>query len=467
LPREDLIVHERKEHLVLQTTNPSLTSTPPTERPEPPHAGAPVEPETVSPETACDTPPRLRPRRRSRRRKGSAPGSSGRSGAALPPALIPFPEAFGALGVDETGLRAIAALGFETPTPIQAATLPLLFSGEDVVGIAQTGTGKTLAFGLPLARMIDATDRSTQALVLVPTRELATQVTEVIEHLGKFSGFSCCGLVGGRKMDADFSALARGAAVIVGTPGRVLDHLGRGTLSLTAVRFAVLDEADQMLDIGFAPDIDRILRKAPKARQTALFSATMPAAIERLVHRYMRRVSWVSVTPEQQTVEGVTQCFYHIAEDEKFSALLHLYRTGALGRSLVFRRTKIGVDRLTEQLERRGVHARAIHGDLRQRERDRVMSDFRSGRLDFLVATNVASRGLDIPDIAHVINFDVPENADEYIHRIGRTARAGKKGSAVTFVGEWEFEQWDEIVATLRGADLQHRQLGGNGDSSD
>jgi len=380
--------------------------------------------------------------------------------------LIAPPQAFAVLGVEETGLRAIAALGFETPTPIQEAALPRLFAGEDVVGLAQTGTGKTLAFGLPLARMIDPIDRRVQALVLVPTRELATQVTLVLEHLGKFHGFSCRGLVGGRSVDADLRALARGAAAIVGTPGRVLDHLGRGTLSLASLRFAVLDEADQMLDIGFAPDIDRILRKAPRERQTALFSATMPSAIERLVHRYMRRVSLVSVTPEQQTVEGVSQGFYQIPEDEKFSALLQLYRAGALGRSLVFRRTKIGVDRLTEQLERRGVHARAIHGDLRQSERDRVMADFRSGSLDFLVATNVAARGLDIPDIAHVINFDVPENADEYIHRIGRTARAGKKGSAVTFVGEWEFEQWDEIVATLRGADLQHLQLGGGEEQS-
>jgi ATP-dependent RNA helicase DeaD len=366
-----------------------------------------------------------------------------------PEAQTPHSEAFKALGVDDAGLDAIAAMGFDQPTPIQAAALPLLADGEDLVGLAQTGTGKTLAFGIPLARAIDPEQHEVQAIVLVPTRELAGQVREVLEHLSAFYGFTVVGLMGGSRVATDLHALERGAHVVVGTPGRIIDHLERGTLRLEGVRFAVLDEADQMLDIGFARDIDRILRSTPKERQTALFSATMPVSIGRLVYRYMRGARRVEITPEQRTAENVAQQYCEVAERDKLRALLHLHETRGLGRSLIFRRTKIGVDRLTQQLQRSGVAARAIHGDLRQGERDRVMADFKSGNLMFLVATNVAARGLDIQDIAHVINYDVPQNAEEYIHRIGRTARAGKDGSAVTFVGEWELEDWDKITSVV------------------
>ena len=394
-----------------------------------------------------------------RRRGGRGRGASSISTAPaiieakLPPLITPISEAFKALGVDATGLRAIAALGFDTPTPIQQEALPAMLAGEDVVGLAQTGTGKTLAFGLPLARKIDPAHQAVQAIILIPTRELAHQVHEVIDHLGSFYGFVTLGLVGGRRVRSDMLALEQGAHVIVGTPGRVIDHLERGTLRLNDVHFVVLDEADQMLDIGFARDIDRILRHAPKARQTALFSATMPMSIARIVHRYMRKAVEISVTtPEQRTAEGVLQYFCEVPERDKFYALRHLYETTDLGRSLIFRRTKAGVDRLTAQLQSCGVPARAIHGDLAQGERDRVMADFRGGTLQFLIATNVAARGLDIPDIHHVINFDVPQNPDEYIHRIGRTARAGKSGSAITFVSEWELAEWD-AVAHVVGAD--------------
>jgi ATP-dependent RNA helicase DeaD len=361
--------------------------------------------------------------------------------------------------VDETGLAAIAALGFDTPTPIQDAALPILFGGVDLVGLAQTGTGKTLAFGLPLACAIDPAQHAVQSIVLVPTRELANQVREVLEHLSLFYGFTVVGLVGGSRVASDISALQRGAHVVVGTPGRVIDHLQRGTLRLDDVRFAVLDEADQMLDIGFARDIDRILRATPKERQTALFSATMPESIGRLVYRYMRNAQRVAMTPEQKTADNVIQQYCEVAERDKVRALLHLNSTTDLGRSLIFRRTKIGVDRLTEQLQRAGIAARAIHGDLRQGERDRVMAAFKGGDLQFLVATNVAARGLDIPDIEHVINFDVPQNEEEYIHRIGRTARAGKSGLALTFVGEWELEEWDRIVAVVGKDALEHLRL--------
>lgn len=353
----------------------------------------------------------------------------------------------------------MAALGYEAPTPIQEAALPILLENEDLVGLAQTGSGKTIAFGIPLARAIDPTLNEVQAVVLVPTRELARQVKDVIDYLGRFYGFSTLALVGGARVQTDLVALERGVHVVVGTPGRIIDHIKRGTLRLEGVRFAVLDEADQMLDIGFARDIDYILRVTPKTRQTALFSATMPESIGRIVYRYMRGAKRVAIQPEQRTVTTVHQYYCEVPEREKFLALRHLYETMDLGRSLIFRRTKIGVDRLTAELQACGVGARPIHGDLTQAQRDRVMADFKSGKLEFLVATNVASRGLDIPDVAHVINYDVPQNAEEYIHRIGRTARAGKEGTAVTFVSEWEVGEWDTIARTIGESEVEHLKL--------
>lgn len=410
------------------------------------------------------------PRRRSRggRKRGGktadaadaqAPTTLAKPAAGLPPALAPLSESFRALGLDDVALQAIAALGYTDPTPIQREALPVLLDGEDVVGLAQTGTGKTIAFGLPLSRSIDPTRNDVQAIVMVPTRELANQVRDVMVHLGKFYGFITLGLVGGSRVKTDLDHLQRGAHVVVGTPGRVIDHLKRGTLKLGNVHFVVLDEADQMLDIGFARDIDYILRSVPKDRQTALFSATMPESIGRLVYRHMRRANRVAVDPEQRTAEGVEQLFCEVSERDKFAALRFIYEEHGLGRSLIFRNTKIGVDRLTAQLQSAGVPAQAIHGDLRQGQRDRVMADFRSGALEFLVATNVAARGLDIPDIEHVINYDVPQNPEEYIHRIGRTARAGRRGSSYTFVGEWDLDAWDSIVREVGEENLTHLKL--------
>jgi len=424
--------------------------------------GAPAKNDEAPALTAGETAPHRARSRRGRRKAGGAEGSAAESVVVkpkLPAAKAPISDAFRELGVDDTGLAAIAALGYSDPTPIQAESLPILFDGEDLVGLAQTGTGKTIAFGLPLAHAIDPALNQTQAVVLVPTRELANQVRDVIEHLGKFYGFTTLGLIGGGRVRTDLAGLERGAHVVVGTPGRVIDHMKRGTLSLANVRFAVLDEADQMLDIGFARDIDYILRVTPKQRQTALFSATMPESIGRLVYRYMRKAERVAIEPEQRTAENVEQYYCEVSERDKFYALRHLYETRDLGRSLIFRRTKIGVDRLTEQLQRVGMGVEAIHGDLRQSQRDRVMADFRSGKLEFLVATNVAARGLDIPDIEHVINYDVPQNAEEYIHRIGRTARAGKRGQAYTFVGEWELDEWQKIVEEVGKGELQYLKM--------
>lgn len=370
------------------------------------------------------------------------------------------PAAFYEAGVRGAGLRAIGALGFDQPTPIQERSMPLLYEGRDVVGLAQTGTGKTLAFGEPLARSIDPRRNEVQGLILLPTRELCDQVTDVMGHLGDFYGFTTIRLVGGKPINRDLEALERGGHVIVGTPGRVIDHLRRRTLSLSHARFVVLDEADEMLDIGFAKDIDQILRQAPLERQTALFSATMPMSISRLVWRYMRDSERIEAAPTQlQPVDTVRQLYIEVAARDKFRALEHLHDSMDLGRALIFRRTKVGVDRLTEGLRRDGIHARAIHGDLRQSERDRVMRDFRSGKLEWLVATNVAARGLDIPDIAHVVNYDVPQNAEEYIHRVGRTARAGKEGSAITFVGEWELGEWEAIIERVGDEALERLDI--------
>ena len=405
---------------------------------------------------------RRRTRSRGRKREHQPEEAGAASGVvtdSLPEARAPISESFRALGVDETGLAAIAALGFTEPTPIQREALPMLLDGEDLVGLAQTGTGKTIAFGLPLARTIEPNRGEVQAVVMVPTRELANQVRDSISHLGKFYGFTTVGLVGGSRVKSDIAALQHGAHVVVGTPGRVIDHLKRGTLKLNRVHFVVLDEADQMLDIGFARDIDYILRTVPKERQTALFSATMPESIGRLVYRYMRRAERVSVDPEQRTAEGIEQFYCEVSERDKFVALRYIYEQHGLGRTLIFRNTKIGVDKLTAQLQSAGVSSQGNHSDLRQGQRDRVMGDFKAGRLDFLVATNVAARGLDIPDIEHVINYDVPQNAEEYIHRIGRTARAGKSGASYTFVGEWDLAAWDVIVGEVGEANLSHLKL--------
>jgi ATP-dependent RNA helicase DeaD len=407
--------------------------------------------------------PEKRRRRRGGRRRNHTSASSGPAeeapsqtpGDRATRRELPLPAAFEALGVHAAGLQAIAELGFTVPTPIQERALPYLVEGRDVVGLAQTGSGKTLAFALPLSASIDPASRQVQSIILVPTRELGSQVLEVLQHLARLHGFRAAGLFGGRKIAGDFRALEDGAQVVVGTPGRVIDHLERKTLTLSAVHFVVLDEADQMFDIGFARDIDYILRHCPTERQTALFSATMPTAIRRLVYSYMHEPVNLSVDPEQRPAEAVRQLYCEIAERDKLNAFCHFYENMDLGRSLVFRRTRQGVERLTVALQDRGIPARAIHGELRQTERDRVMRDFRNGDLQILIATNVAARGLDIKDIAHVVNYDVPQNAEEYIHRVGRTGRAGKEGSAITFVGEWELVDWERITGEIGDIELE------------
>ncbi|MCY4614965.1 MAG: DEAD/DEAH box helicase [Chloroflexi bacterium] len=359
------------------------------------------------------------------------------------------PEAFRSLGISDRSLASVIEMGFTEPTPVQARSIPVLLEGHDVVGIAQTGTGKTLAFGLPMAEQLDARRPEAQALVLVPTRELAQQVLAVLTDIGRPFGLRTVGLLGGHALQGDFRALDANPHVIVGTPGRIKDHLRRRTLSLSGIRYAVLDEADQMLDIGFLPDITHILGRTPRSRQTALFSATMPHNVMRLVRRYMDQPETIAVASELETVESVDHVYFEVAERDKVRGLRELIDRELRGRTLVFSRTKRGVDRLAERLHGLGVKVGALHGDMDQRKRDRVVRSFRDGELDLLIATNVAARGLDIPEITHVVNYDAADNAEEYVHRTGRTGRAGREGKAISFVSEVDIDRFDVLRETF------------------
>ncbi len=362
---------------------------------------------------------------------------------------LELPEAFAALGISERSLTAVARMGFEQPTPVQERSIPVLLEGRDVVGIAQTGTGKTLAFGIPMADSLDPEQNDVQGLVLVPTRELAQQVLGVLIDLSRPFGMQAIGLLGGHALEGDFRALEQGPQIVVGTPGRIKDHLRRGTLSLRRVRLAVLDEADQMLDIGFLPDITHILGRTPRSRQTALFSATMPHTVTRLIRRYMENPERVAVASDLETVESIEHIYFEVAQRDKVNGLSELIERELRGRTLVFSRTKRGVDFLARELQGRGVNVGALHGDLDQRRRDRMVRRFRNGELDILIATNVAARGIDIPEITHVVNYDVPDNAEEYVHRTGRTGRAGREGKAITFASEMDLDRFDVLRETF------------------
>ncbi|MEE9285262.1 MAG: DEAD/DEAH box helicase [Dehalococcoidia bacterium] len=355
--------------------------------------------------------------------------------------------------------HALDDLNYVTPTPIQALAIPRMLQGGDLVSQAQTGTGKTAAFGIPLAETVDGRTNRVQAIVLVPTRELAQQVSAEISQIIKYRGLQVATLYGGQPIKRQLDDLARGVHIVVGTPGRIIDHLERRTLDLSDVRVAILDEADQMLDIGFFPDIRHILRQTPRSRQTALFTATLPTQIQRLIYSYLNDPEFVRVGQVEEPVDEVRQLFCEVAEQDKQAALLELLKTQDYDQALIFRRTQIGVDRLASSMHRRGLAIEGIHGSMPQGRRDAVMRAFRKGELKLLVATNLASRGLDIPAVSSVISYDMPDNVEEYLHRIGRTARMGRPGTAVTFVAEWDFDAFEAIKKQVGEENLERLDL--------
>jgi ATP-dependent RNA helicase DeaD len=344
------------------------------------------------------------------------------------------PHTFGALPVSASIALSLRAMRYHEPTPIQEQTIPLLRQGKDVLGQAQTGTGKTAGFGIPLIETIRTQERRVQAIVLVPTRELCLQVTDELKRLGANNGVRVTAVYGGVGLGRQIDSLRAGAHVVVGTPGRVEDLLQRGDLKLGSVRYAVLDEADRMLDVGFLPAIERILRQTPETRQTALFSATIPADVRGLAHRQMRQPVTIEVDPERPTVDEIEQRFERVPDGDKLSALRAHLDDPSCFLALVFRRTTYKADRLARDLSRRGYKVAVLHGRRSQSQRERVLADLKAARLQVLVATDIAARGLDIAGLTHVFNYDLPDTPETYVHRIGRTGRAGETGTAITFI---------------------------------
>jgi ATP-dependent RNA helicase DeaD len=342
--------------------------------------------------------------------------------------------AFADLRLSEPVLQALRDIGYEKPSPIQAQGMPPMLEGRDVIGQAQTGSGKTAAFGVPIVEYVDTSNPDTQALVLTPTRELCIQVTQAIRSFGVRKDVEVVATFGGAPIREQISRLRSGAHVVVGTVGRVLDLIDRGALQLGSCRFVVLDEADEMLDLGFLEDVEKILRRTPNGRQTALFSATMAPPIRKLADNYLYEPEHVKVKSDTLTVDSVEQFFVDVASKDKPEKLAEVIAAERPRQAIVFCRTKIGTDRLYRLLKDRGNNVRALHGDLSQGQRDGVMLAFKGGRVPILVATDVAARGLDISTVTHVVNYDVPRSPDTYVHRIGRTGRAGATGRAITFV---------------------------------
>lgn len=337
-------------------------------------------------------------------------------------------------------VQAVTELGYAAPTPIQSAVIPLMLAGQDVIAQAQTGTGKTAAFALPILQAHQGNEKQVQSLVLAPTRELAIQVASAIYGYGRHHGVRVLAVYGGQPYERQINRLKRGIDVVVGTPGRLLDLIRQSALDLSAVRTVVLDEADEMLSMGFIEDIETILGETPDVRQTALFSATLPAEIRRLAEHYMNDPQSVRIGASQMTVSGLTQRYYLVREEDKLAALTRLFEFDEISSALIFVRTRAGTGELASELTARGFPAEALNGDLSQDAREQVLQRFRRGQSSVLVATDVAARGLDIDDISHVFNFDLPPDQEVYLHRVGRTGRAGKTGIAISLVTPRE--QW-------------------------
>ena len=383
------------------------------------------------------------------------------------------PVNFSTLDLDATLVKAVGALGYEEATPVQLAAIPVLLQGQDLLAQAETGTGKTAAFALPMIqRLLDGKRRITRGLVLVPTRELAMQVAEAVHKYARGTHLSVVPLYGGASMAQQVRALDRGAEIVVATPGRALDHLGRGSLKLAALDILVLDEADEMLDMGFAEDIDTILESAPDQRQTALFSATMPPRLRAIAERHLNDPARIRIQREKSDagkLPRVRQVAYIVSRAHKAAALQRVLDMESPTSALVFCRTRVEVDSLVETLNAHGYRAEAIHGGMQQRQREAVMARFRAAKADLLIATDVAARGLDISQLSHVFNYDVPSAPEGYIHRIGRTGRAGREGTAITLAEPREHrllrsieamtKQKIEVATMPTVADLRARRL--------
>ena len=352
---------------------------------------------------------------------------------------FPIPR-FSALGLDDRVLKGVKDLGYELPTAIQAATIPPLLEGRDVVGKAQTGTGKTAAFALPILSRLENAQKAPEALVLCPTRELAIQVCEAFASYGShMAGLHVLPVYGGQAYGVQLSALRRGVQVVVGTPGRIMDHLEKGTLDLTQLRFLVLDEADEMLKMGFAEDVETILAGTPATKQVALFSATMPTQIRKIAKRYLKDPVEINIKTKTTTVATTTQRYLRVAPAQKLDALTRILEVENFEAMLIFARTKQATEQLAERLRARGFAATALNGDIAQAQRERIVNQLKAGKLDILVATDVAARGLDVDRISHVVNYDIPTDTESYVHRIGRTGRAGRTGDAISFITPKEF----------------------------
>ncbi|WP_065571388.1 DEAD/DEAH box helicase [Microbacterium oleivorans] len=372
------------------------------------------------------------------------------------PADTPALPGFDELGLTGPVLAAIKDLGYETPSAIQAATIPVLLGGRDVVGMAQTGTGKTAAFALPIMENLDLTQKTPQALVLAPTRELALQVCEAFEsYAARMKNVHVLPVYGGQGYGVQLSALRRGVHIVVGTPGRIMDHLEKGTLDLSQLKNLVLDEADEMLKMGFAEDVEQILAKTPAEKQVALFSATMPASIRRLAQQYLRDPEEITVKTKTSTNTNITQRYLIVSYQQKVDALTRILEVEDFDGMIIFVRTKNETETLAEKLRARGFSAAPINGDIPQPQRERSIQQLKDGKLDILVATDVAARGLDVERISHVVNFDIPTDTESYVHRIGRTGRAGRKGDAISFVTPRERYLLAHIERATRQAPTQ------------
>ena len=356
-------------------------------------------------------------------------------------------QKFNDLPLSRDVLRGIKTLGFEKPSPIQAQSIMPLLEGRDVIGQAQTGTGKTAAFGIPMVESIDFREKRVQGLVLAPTRELAMQIAEHISRISMYTGIQVCPIYGGEKINRQIRQLKSGVHIVVGTPGRVIDHLERGTLKLTAVHMVVLDEADRMLDMGFVHDINKILDKVPKDRQTSLFSATMDRNVWKICNKYMERPEKILVSKDEIALEQIEQTYVKVDPMSRYPILKELIVDQGIQKAIIFTRTKRGAHTLSKKLKKSGYHATALHGDLSQLQRDKVTRGFRKDKVDFLVATDIAARGLDIGGITHIINYNIPRETLVYFHRIGRTARMEAEGTAITFVAYGEEEALAKIKA--------------------